>query len=128
MADPRTSVYNTIIGENSFFEGRFMVNGSIRIDGKFEGEMLKVSHVTIGVKGKVRSNISAMNVVVEGVLIGNIDAKVRVMLLPTSRVYGDITTPEIIIQQGVLFEGKIKIVQDRSISVKEEIEKIYRGT
>ncbi|MCS7298837.1 MAG: polymer-forming cytoskeletal protein [Spirochaetia bacterium] len=128
MPDPRTNVYNTIIGENSFFEGRFMVNGSIRIDGKFEGEMLKVSHVTIGVKGKVKSNISAMNVVVEGVLIGNIDAKVRVMLLPTSRVYGDITTPEIIIQQGVLFEGKIKIVQDRSISVKEEIEKIYRGT
>ncbi|MCX8095949.1 MAG: polymer-forming cytoskeletal protein [Spirochaetes bacterium] len=128
MPDPRTNVYNTIIGENSFFEGRFMVNGSIRIDGKFEGEMLKVSHVTIGVKGKVKSNISAMNVVVEGILIGNIDAKVRVMLLPTSRVYGDITTPEIIIQQGVLFEGKIKIVQDRSISVKEEIEKIYRGT
>lgn len=128
MADPRMSVYNTIIGENSFFEGRFMVNGSIRIDGKFEGEMLKVANVTIGAKGKVRSNISAMNVVVEGVLIGNIDAKVRVMLLPTSRVYGDITTPEIIIQQGVLFEGKIRIVQDRSISVKDEIERIYRGT
>ncbi|MEN2997693.1 MAG: polymer-forming cytoskeletal protein [Brevinematia bacterium] len=128
MADPKTTVYNTIIGENSFFEGKFMVNGGIRIDGKFEGEMLKVSHVTIGSKGKVRSNISALSVVVEGVLIGNIDAKVRVILLPTSRVYGDITTPEIIIQQGVIFEGRIKIVQDRSISVKEEIEKIYRGT
>lgn len=127
MADPKTAVYNTIIGENSFFEGRFMVNGGIRIDGRFEGEMLKVSHVTIGVKGKVKSNISALSVIVEGVLIGNIDAKVRVMLLPTSRVYGDITTPEIIIQQGVIFEGKIKIVQDRSVSVKDEIEKIYRG-
>lgn len=127
MADPKTTVYNTIIGENSFFEGRFMVNGGIRIDGRFEGEMLKVSHVTIGVKGKVRSNISALSVVVEGVLIGNIDAKVRVILLPTSRVYGDITTPEIIIQQGVIFEGKIKIAQDKNLSVKEEIEKIYRG-
>lgn len=127
MADPKTTVYNTIIGENSFFEGKFMVNGGIRIDGKFEGEMLKVSHVTIGVKGKVRSNISALSVVVEGVLIGNIDAKVRVILLPTSRVYGDITTPEIIIQQGVIFEGKIKIAQDKNLPVKEEIEKIYRG-
>lgn len=127
MADPKTTVYNTIIGENSFFEGKFMVNGGIRIDGKFEGEILKVSHVTIGVKGKVRSNISALSVVVEGVLIGNIDAKVRVILLPTSRVYGDITTPEIIIQQGVIFEGKIKIAQDKNLPVKEEIEKIYRG-
>ncbi len=128
MADPKTTVYNTIIGENSFFEGKFMVNGGIRIDGKFEGEILKVSHVTIGVKGKVRSNISALSVVVEGVLIGNIDAKVRVILLPTSRVYGDITTPEIIIQQGVIFEGKIKIAQDKNLPVKEEIEKIYRGS
>lgn len=127
MADPKTQIYNTVIGENSFFEGKFMVNGGIRIDGKFEGEMLKVSNVTIGVKGKVKSNISALSVVVEGVLIGNIDAKVRVILLPTSRVYGDITTPELIVQQGVIFEGKIKIVQDKNISVRDEIEKIYRG-
>ncbi|MGB9621524.1 MAG: bactofilin family protein [Brevinematia bacterium] len=127
MADPKTQIYNTIIGENSFFEGKFMVNGGIRIDGKFEGEMLKVSHVTIGVKGKVKSNISALSVVVEGILIGNIDAKVRVILLPTSRVYGDIVTPELIVQQGVIFEGRIKIVQDKNISVRDEIEKIYRG-
>jgi cytoskeletal protein CcmA (bactofilin family) len=120
-------VYNTIIGEGSVFEGKFMVDGGIRIDGKFEGEVLKVSHVMIGVKGRVKSNISALSVIVEGVLIGNIDAKVRVMLLPTSRVYGDITTPELIVHQGVIFEGKIKIVPDKSISVREEVERIYRG-
>ncbi len=120
-------VYNTVIGEGSVFEGKFMVDGGIRIDGKFEGEVLKVSHVMIGVKGRVKSNISALSVIVEGVLIGNIDAKVRVMLLPTSRVYGDITTPELIVHQGVIFEGKIKIVPDKSISVREEIERIYRG-
>jgi cytoskeletal protein CcmA (bactofilin family) len=120
-------VYNTVIGEGSVFEGKFMVDGGIRIDGKFEGEVLKVSHVMIGVKGRVKSNISALSVIVEGVLIGNIDAKVRVMLLPTSRVYGDITTPELIVHQGVIFEGKIKIVPDKSISVREEVERIYRG-
>jgi cytoskeletal protein CcmA (bactofilin family) len=120
-------VYNTIIGEGSVFEGKFMVDGGIRIDGKFEGEVVRVSHVAIGVKGKVKSNISALSVIVEGILIGNIDAKVRVMLLPTSRVYGDITTPELIVHQGVIFEGKIKIVPDKSISVREEVEKIYRG-
>jgi len=120
-------VYNTVIGEGSVFEGKFMVDGGIRIDGKFEGEVLKVSHVMIGVKGRVKSNISALSVIVEGVLIGNIDAKVRVMLLPTSRVYGEITTPELIVHQGVIFEGKIKIVPDKSISVREEVERIYRG-
>ncbi len=127
MSDIRNISYNTIIGEGSSFEGRFMVNGGIRIDGKFEGEMLKVSNVTIGVTGKVKSNISALSIVVEGVLIGNIDAKIRVMLLPTSRVYGDITTPELIIHNGVVFEGKLKIVQDRNISIREEVEKLYRS-
>jgi len=115
------------IGLNSHFEGRFAVKGSIRIDGKFEGEALVVDKVVIGQKGKVKTNIKASNVVVEGILIGNIQATHRVLLLPTSRILGDIQTPELIIQSGTILKGKCAISHGSEKDAKELILSLYEG-
>jgi len=115
----------TVIGVKSFFEGRFMVKGTLRIDGKFEGQMLDVDQIFIGPKGKIKSDIFASNVVVEGMVLGNIVAKNRVFLMPTAKIYGDIRTPELIIQNGVILEGNCHISKDLKTGVKELLEKLY---
>jgi cytoskeletal protein CcmA (bactofilin family) len=117
---------NSTIGERSFFEGRFMIKGSLRIDGKFEGEMLEVDQLVIGPKGKVKTNIKATNVMVEGIVIGNITAKNRVYLLPQSKILGDIKTPELIVQNGVILEGKCNVSNNLDSPSKEYFEKIYK--
>ena len=40
---------NSTIGEDSYFGGRFLVKGNMRIDGTFEGKALPVSytHLTL---------------------------------------------------------------------------------
>lgn len=116
---------NNIIGEKSKFTGRFLINGSIVINGKFEGQVLKVDQVHIGKTGKITANIDASSIVIEGILIGNIKASVRVMLLPTARVLGDIKTPELIIQNGVILEGKVLISTNLEQPAKETILKEY---
>ena len=45
---------NNLIGEKSVFEGRFLVNGAIQINGKFEGEIVKVDQVNVGRTGRVK--------------------------------------------------------------------------
>ena len=65
---------NSMIGEDSLFEGRFVVKGNMRIDGLFEGKALLVDQLQIGAKAKVKTNISATSVIVEGLVIGNIAA------------------------------------------------------
>lgn len=127
MLQQRGEIVNSVIGESSFFEGRFHVKGSIRIDGKYEGEALEVDQVFVGPKGKIRTNIKAANVVVEGVIIGNIHATNRVLLLPTSRILGDIKTPELIIQNGVILEGRCTISNDITTSAKQLIETLYES-
>ncbi len=97
------------IGEQSVFEGRFAVRGSLRIDGCFEGRMLRVDQLQVGAKGRVKTDIEASSVVVEGVVIGSISASRRILLLSTARVLGDIKTPELIIQDGVILEGRCTI-------------------
>ena len=36
LAKTGSDVVNNLIGENSYFTGRFVINGSLRIDGRFE--------------------------------------------------------------------------------------------
>jgi cytoskeletal protein CcmA (bactofilin family) len=116
---------NSTIGENSYFEGRFAVKGSLKIDGRFEGETLLVDQLQIGAKAKVKTDISATSVVVEGIVIGNISATRRILLLSTARVLGDIKTPELIIQDGVVLEGRCTISHFKIDNTKQYIEDIY---
>jgi len=116
---------NNVIGVNSFFSGTFIVNGSLRIDGRFEGKFLQAELLYIGSTGKIRTNINTVSLVVEGLIIGNINASGRILLMPTAKVYGDIKTPELIIQNGVILEGKCTIANDLKTSAKDLIEIEY---
>ena len=119
---------NSTIGENSFFEGRFAVKGSLKIDGQFEGETLLVDQLQIGSGAKVKTDISATSVVVEGIVIGNISATRRILLLSTARVLGDIKTPELIIQDGVVLEGRCTISHFKIENTRQYIEDLYKRT
>ena len=63
--------------------------------------------------------------IVEGLVIGNISATGRVMLMPTAKVLGDIKTPELIIQNGVILEGRCTIANDLKVSSKDLIDAEY---
>jgi cytoskeletal protein CcmA (bactofilin family) len=118
-------VSNNIIGEKSYFTGNFNINGSLRIDGRFEGKSLKADQLYIGHEGKVKTSIEAVSVIVEGLIMGNINATSRVLLMPTAKVYGDIKTPELIIQNGVLLEGRCTIANDLRTSAGDVIKAEY---
>ena len=118
---------NSIIGEGSYFKGEFTLNGTLRIDGCYEGDKLEVDKVFVGPTGKVKSNIKTISAVIEGIIIGNIEAKNRVMLMPTSRVLGEIRTPELIIQNGVILEGLCIVAPDPLTNPKETILELYNN-
>jgi len=114
-----------VIGEDSYFTGTFIINGSLRVDGRFEGKYLQAEQLYIGRSGKIKTDINAVSVIVEGLIIGNINASSRILLMPTAKVYGDIKTPELIIQNGVILEGRCTIANDLRTSAKESIEAEY---
>lgn len=117
---------NSVIGEGSYFLGSFTINGVLTIDGKYEGKSLQVEKLIIGSNGKVKTNIMANSVIVEGTVIGNITARNRVMLLPTAKIYGDIQTPELVLQNGLLFDGHC-IISSEKAPVKDLVEAEYRS-
>jgi cytoskeletal protein CcmA (bactofilin family) len=79
----------------------------------------------IGPKAKVQTEIYASSVIIKGIVIGNINASRRILLLSTARVLGDIRTPELIIQDGVILEGKCTISHAKIENTKEYLEMLY---
>lgn len=123
---PRADHRKVFIAPDSFFEGHLSKCESVSVEGRFEGSHLIAREIFIGRSGRVRSSLKADSVIVEGTLIGNIEASVRVILMPSARVTGGISTHELIIQKGVLFEGTCAIKNDLSDgTVKDAILETY---
>ena len=113
------------IGEESVFEGRFAIRGNLRVDGRFEGASLLIDQLHVGPTGRVKTDIVATSVVVEGVVIGNITAERRILLLSTARVLGELHTPELIIQDGVILEGKCSVGHMKVANTRQFIQSLY---
>jgi len=124
----KSEFMNSTIGAGSSFEGKFYISGSLRIDGKFEGEIKTDDELVVGVTGKVKTDIIAKSVVVAGTVIGNIRAEEEVKLLETGKVLGDIMAPSISIQKGVVAHGSIIITGGHKKDPKKVIEDAYAGS
>jgi cytoskeletal protein CcmA (bactofilin family) len=116
---------NCVIGEGSIFDGKFYVNGSILIEGKFQGDIRTDDQLIVGPTGKVKTDIVARKVTIAGTLIGNIAASEEVNLLHTGRVLGNIVTPKLTVEPGVLTEGKVTITSGQGEDLHRIVEESF---
>jgi cytoskeletal protein CcmA (bactofilin family) len=121
----KSDTTNCIIGEGSIFDGRFYVNGSIMIEGKFQGDIRTDDQLIVGPTGKVKTDIQARKVTIAGTLIGNIFATEEVTLLHTGKVLGNITTPKLSVEPGVITDGKVTITSGQSEETRKIIEESF---
>ena len=119
---------NSTIGSGSVFEGKFYISGSLRIDGKFEGEIKTDEELVVGVTGKVKTDIAAKSVVVAGTVIGNIRAEEEVRLLETGKILGDIVSPTVLMQKGAVVLGGIQVTGGHKKDLRKLIEDSYAGS
>jgi len=97
---------NCIVGEESAFRGELNVKGSVRIDGEFEGRIAATESLLIGKAGVVKADVEVRDLMVAGVIVGNLKAAERVELHTGARVDGDIETRCLVVDDGVVFNGK----------------------
>ena len=95
----------TVIGAEAYFHGTMTVRGSIRVEGKVEGDILEAQGVVIGSTGRVRGNVCADSVVVGGHVYGDIIAAAALEIKAGGRVAGNIRAPKLFIEDGASFEG-----------------------
>lgn len=96
----------TLLGRGATFEGKLTFDGTVRIDGRFKGEVFSEDTLVIGEGAVVEAEIEIGEVIVQGTVIGNIKAKRSIEIHAPGRVKGDLTTPSLQIDKGVIFEGR----------------------
>lgn len=109
------ALINSIIGEGTRFRGDLDLRGLLRIDGDFEGNIRTEGRVLVGKGGRARCLIEADTVVVGGIVKGDIKASTKVVLLSTCIMMGNIRSPRIIVEEGVLMHGHCTVSEDTSI-------------
>lgn len=95
----------TFLGKGSQFKGIVTFEGTIRIDGRLEGEIHTKGTLVVGEHAVIEGDVSADVVISGGRVTGNIIAAEKVQLLATGIVIGSIKTPLLSIEEGVRFSG-----------------------
>lgn len=112
-----TGELNALLGKGSEFDGKLTFEGTVRIDGTFSGEITTSDTLIVGEGAKVNAEISCGTLIVHGEITGNISASAAVELHKPARVKGDVTTPALVIERGVLFQGTSKMTEQTASNV-----------
>src|SRR6476646_11870044 len=96
----------TLLGRGATFEGKLTFDGTVRIDGRFKGEVFSDDVLVIGEGAHVEAEIDIGEVIVQGTVVGNVKAKRSIEIHAPGRVKGDLHTPSLQIDKGVMFEGR----------------------
>ena len=95
----------TLLAKGVVLKGQIHVEGTVRIDGRLDGEIQTKGHVIIGEDGLVQGMITAGTVVSSGRIKAKVTANERVQLLKTATLIGEILTPILIMEEGAKLQG-----------------------
>src|SRR5260370_40069945 len=108
------------LGSSLQVKGEITGTEDLLIDGAVEGRIhLDERKLTVGTTAKVTADIDARDVVVYGYLKGNVRAKRRIEIKKDGAIIGNLTTAQIMIEDGAGFKGTIEI--DRSVAEQAEM-------
>lgn len=107
------------------FKGVLSFDGTIRVDGKVEGEIVSEGTLILGEDAIVNGTINVGTLVSKGKIQGDIIAKNKISLLSGSSLKGNLKTPILVIEEGAFFEGQsIMVKEEKVVPIEAHKEKI----
>ena len=102
-------VAQSVITSEVEIKGVIKSSGSVRMDGKLDGDLASQGDSILGKTATMKGNISGNNVVVEGTINGTIAAKDKIEMKAAARITGDIKSKRLSVEDGVTFIGKAEV-------------------
>lgn len=98
---------SAFIDQGSEFEGKLTFRDTVRIDGRFQGEITSENTLVVGETGEIEATVRSQNVIVSGSIVGDVRATRSVVLHKTARIEGDVETPSLVMEEGATLNGRI---------------------
>ena len=107
-----------VIGKSVHIKGELTSDEDVTIHGTVDGSVALAGHnLTVGVNGRITAEINANSVMVEGHVVGNINAKDRIELRAGGSVEGDLSAPRVVLGEGARLKGSVDMqIESGSVS------------
>jgi cytoskeletal protein CcmA (bactofilin family) len=99
----------SVLDAQCVVHGSVRTDGTLRIDGRLEGDVTRATAVVLGVGAVIRGNVTAGDLVVGGTIEGNVTADSRVELEATAVITGDIRAHAILVHEGATITGRMLV-------------------
>lgn len=99
----------SLLGQGAECEGAARVEGTLRLDGSFDGRLEVGESLIIGHTGRFAGKAIARTVVIAGRFEGEVMGTEQVELQKGARLHGDVLTRSLVIEPGVFFEGSCRM-------------------
>lgn len=117
-----SSRVNSVIGKGTTFEGTIHTVETFRVEGTVKGNIISEGTLIIGNGGYVDGVIESVNIMVGGEIHGKIHSTGRIEVNPSGRVFGDIVTKRLIVDDKAIFQGTCVMLDDLKEKEAKEAE------
>ena len=99
-----------VLGPTLKFKGSLAADEDLIIDAMVEGAIASPNNkLTIGMKGHIKANVQALQIIVEGTVVGDLHSEDSVVIKKSADVNGNIFAPKISIEKGATFNGQLEM-------------------
>jgi cytoskeletal protein CcmA (bactofilin family) len=100
---------NAFLGRNTEFDGKLSFTGSVRVDGRFKGEISGDGTLIVGDAATVQADVRVSHLIISGEIRGSLFAGERIEIHAPGKVFGNIQAPVIVMDEGVIFDGECRM-------------------
>jgi cytoskeletal protein CcmA (bactofilin family) len=111
----------SVVDENSDFNGRYHSNNNLRIEGRAQGDISCNGTLIIADQAQVKAQIQTLNVTISGEYEGDVQCEGRFVLMPSARVVGRVKAAILVIQEGALFSGEIRMLDPNAPAMGRQV-------
>jgi cytoskeletal protein CcmA (bactofilin family) len=117
--DIKDGLLSGFVGNGTTLQGEASFKGMLRVDGHLSGQVKSEGGtLIIGNNGQVDADVEVAVATIHGTVNGDIIASQRLELGRAAKVNGNIQTPSLVIEQGAVFEGSCRMVQQKAAMEK----------
>ena len=110
------------LGSDALFKGALSFEGTVRIDGKFDGQVNTNDTLVIGETGDMKADVNVGTLVCKGKLDGTVVASKKIEIHSASKITGNIQTPALSIELGAVLDGHLNMTEGESKKVVDLVQ------
>jgi cytoskeletal protein CcmA (bactofilin family) len=112
---PEVGEMVAFLGKGTDFKGVLSFEGTIRVDGRLEGEVHTKDTLIVGESAEIMGNVNVGTIITSGRITGNIVATVMAHLMSPGSLTGDVVTPKLKVDEGFCLNGRCEMGGDAKV-------------